>query len=75
MATEIDFSLLNISFFCRLINEKEGFVRSHSELFDFMSLEITFLRMMPKLEMPYPHSQSIVTAPLKQPSAPVKLKS
>lgn len=64
MATEIDFSLLNISFFCRLINEKEGFVRSHSELFDFMSLEITFLRMMPKLEMPFPHSQSIVTAPL-----------
>lgn len=75
MATEIDFSLLNISFFCRLINEKEGFVRSHSELFDFMSLEITFLRMMPKLEMPFRHSQSIVTAPLKQPSAPVKLKS
>lgn len=60
MATEIDFSLLYISLFCRLINEKEGFVCSHSELFDFMSLEITFLRMMPKLEMPFPHSQSIL---------------
>lgn len=56
MVIEIDFFLLNIFFFCCLINEKEGFVCSYLELFDFMFLEIIFLRMMFKLEMFFVYS-------------------